>query len=166
MVSIFIGLGIIIAVILIITVFFTEGLYGVRLLLLVLSSMIIFVALLVYIIFGICHRGYNEENKIPLFTYKQLKPLLNLGKIDITGETIYILYDNSVRKDIISTYSYFDFLRLQWLYNYHIKQARDLERQQHKAEVLQRVQEEINKEYEKIEKESAEVKNNATDIMG
>ena len=148
----------IIGLMLIIFGFLTCGFYSMLILLLSLLFMAVLVIILLYIILGICYRHQNKENRTPLFTYKQLKSLLLLDKIAISGDIIYILYDRippyySTRYDRVGTYSYFDFLRLKWLYNYQVERLRDLERKQHKAEVLQRIQETINKEYEKIEQE-------------
>lgn len=164
MISVFIRLFII-SLMLIIFGFLACGIYPILMLLLILLLMAMLVIILLYIILGISYRYQNKENRTPLFTYKQLKSLILLDKISISGDIIYILYDRippyySTRYDRVGTYSYFDFLRLKWLYNYQVERLRDLERKQHKAEVLQRIQETINKEYEKIEQEIIEVKNN------
>lgn len=164
MIPIFIRLFII-GLILIIYGFLTCEVYSMLMLLFILLLMVMLVIILLYIILSIVYRCQNKENRTPLFTYKQLKSLLLLDKISISGDIIYILYDRippyySTRYDRVGTYSYSDFLRLKWLYNYQVERLRDLERKQHKAEVLQRIQETINKEYEKIEQEITEVKNN------
>ena len=164
MIPVFIRLFII-GLILIIDGFLTCGFYFMLILLLRFLSVAVLIIILLYIISGISYRYQNKENRTPLFTYKQLKSLLLLDKISISGDIIYILYDRippyySTRYDRVGTYSYLGFLRLRWLYNYQKERLKDLERKQHKAEVLQRIQETINKEYEKIEQETAEVRNN------
>ena len=153
----------VIGLILIIYGFLTWGFYSMLMLLFILLFMVMLTVILLYIILSIVYRYQNKEDRTPLFTYQQLKSLLLLDKISISGDIIYILYDRippyySTRYDRVGTHSYFDFLRLKWLYNYQVERLRDLERQQHKAEVLQRIQETINKEYEKIEQEITEVK--------
>ena len=167
MISVFIQLFII-GLIIIIYGILTCGFYFMRIKLLSLLFVAGLIIILLYIISSIGYRYQNKQDRTPLFTYKTLKTLLLLDKISVSsigGETIYILYDRippyySARYDRVGTYSYFDFLRLRWLYNYQKKRLKDLERKQHKAEVLQRIQETINKEYEKIEQEIAEVRNN------
>ena len=159
MIPLFIRLFII-GLMLIICGFLIWGFYSMLMLLFILLSMIM-LTILLYIILSIVYRYQNKENRTPLFTYKQLKPLLLLDKISISGDIIYILYDRippyySTRYDRVGTHSYFDFLRLKWLYNYQVERLKDLERKQRKAEVLQRIQETINKEYEKVEQEIAE----------
>lgn len=111
------------------------------------------------------YRKWAKTMGYPCFTYEQLKNFVAFDRIRISDNEDVMLFDYKITEkksyrydesfDYIALSSYFDFLRLKRLVKHYEENKRELQTQQKKAEVLQKMQRIINEQYEEIENEVA-----------
>lgn len=114
----------------------------------------IFAFLVWYAKCALIYRLEQEDEHIPLFTYKQLKKLVLSGNISLSNwdESICFTESDNTKYSWIGTYSYFDFLRLYILQETRrikTEKSKPKEKDEEKEQLLRKMQDILNQKNEK-----------------